>query len=459
MLFHTPIFVGFFTVYLTLHLLVPSSWRVFLIVFGSTIFYGYWNPGYVWVPFVLMTIAYLGGITLAKEHSERSRRLYVGLVLAGLLSPLIFFKYTNFLAVSLTDALGLESGPLIVLNLPLGISFVTFTSIAYVIDVYRRDFDAIREPGRLAAYTLFFPHLIAGPILRPKELIPQIDRLGDVLDAKFRLGAMIVVLGLVKKLFFADSIAPYVDEVYSGVGMFSAVDYAVAIYGFSVQIYCDFSGYTDMAIGLALMLKVRLPTNFSRPYCATSIVDFWRRWHITLSSWLRDYLYIPLGGNRCSRRRQLINVLITMALGGLWHGASWTFVFWGVVHGVGISVAQSFRGLPIPFPRWVAIILTFHFVSFAWILFRAPDLSTAWRIAGGLFSVPVAGLIDGFIANLIPILLILLFFFTHRLDNHARLALLVRKVPSSVLWPPFAAIVVYLLIERGGADQFIYFEF
>jgi len=459
MLFHTPVFLGFFAAYLVAHFVAPPQWRIGLIVVGSTVFYGYWNPAYVWVPYVLMAVAFAGAIAVVETNSLRRRRFTLGATVACLLAPLVFFKYTDFLAASFAAALGLGPARVLDLGLPLGISFVTFTSIAYVVDVFRGRFEIVREPGRLAAYILFFPHLIAGPILRPHELIPQIDRLRALLDARFRLGTAIVLVGLTKKLLFADSIAPFVDRAYAGGAALNAVDYATAFYGFSVQIYCDFSGYTDMAVGLAMILKIRLPTNFRRPYSAASVADFWRRWHITLSSWLRDYLYIPLGGSRRSHSRRVFNVLVTMGLGGLWHGASWTFVVWGLVHGAGIAVAQALRGRTTALPRWAAVLLTFHFVTFAWVLFRAPDLATAWRVASGPFSAPVPDLGGALTGNLEPLLLMAAFLATHRYDSHARLALLVRQVPFSVIWPAAAVAVVYLLVASGASEQFIYFEF
>src|SRR6185437_9531767 len=206
--------------------------------------------------------------------------------------------------------------------LPLGISFVTFTLTAYVVDVYRGRFRVERNLVKMRGYVLFFPHLIAGPILRPHELLPQLGHLRRALGARFTLGVALFAIGLVKKVIFADTISVLVDHVYHESGVVSGWEYLLAVHGFSMQIYCDFSGYTDMAIGLAYILRIRLPTNFRRPYISSSIVEFWRRWHITLSFWLRDYLYIPLGGNRQGRSRQMLNLLITMVLGGLWHGAA-----------------------------------------------------------------------------------------------------------------------------------------
>jgi alginate O-acetyltransferase complex protein AlgI len=219
--------------------------------------------------------------------------------------------------------------------LPLGVSLVTFTLTAYIVDIYRGIFPPGAKLSHVLAYVLFFPHLIAGPILRPAELLPQLARPGPLRRTWLLPGIAIFTLGLVKKLVFADPVSEVVDAIYHSDAVPSAPEALMALYGFSLQIYCDFSGYTDMAIGIALLLGVKLPENFGQPYCAVSLVDFWRRWHITLSYWLRDYLFIPLGGSHHGLTRQIVNVMITMALGGLWHGANWTFVFWGVLHGSG----------------------------------------------------------------------------------------------------------------------------
>ena len=269
--------------------------------------------------------------------------------------------------------------------LPLGISFMTFTITAYVVDTYRSQYPVEKKLQRLLAYVLFFPHLIAGPILRPNELLPQFSHWTRAIDARFTLGVCLFANGLTKKLVFADIIAGAVDHVYASTAQqLSAWEYLLAIHGFSVQIYCDFSGYTDMAIGTACILGIRLPINFRRPYAAHSIIDFWRRWHITLSSWLRDYLYIPLGGNRNGEGRRLLNLMTTMVLGGLWHGAAWTFVIWGALHGTALVGVHLLRARlarwNIVVPAWLGILGTFYFVTFAWVYFRAPDIGTAHRV-------------------------------------------------------------------------------
>lgn len=254
-----------------------------------------------------------------------------------------------------------------------------------------------------------------------------------------------------------------VDRTFAQAAI-SAAEAWLCLYAFAAQIYGDFSGYTDMAIGLALALGVRLPTNFRRPYAAADVAQFWRRWHITLSEWLRDYLYIPLGGNRGGRWRRLRNVVLTMGLGGLWHGAAFTFVVWGLLHAGGILISHAWAAVRQHYglrsmPRWLAVILCFHFVAFCWVFFRAPDLGTAIRLLTALAGSWRQGG-DVAMTNLWPLAVLAAFFLGHRYDSHARLRLAVRRLPAALLWPPMVVAVLFgVLAQLGGAQQFIYFEF
>ena len=306
MLFSSPIFFLFFVVYFLLHLVLPARYRIVLIIVGSTVFYSYWNIWLTWIPYLLIILAFIGAIWMMDVNNSGTRRRRMVVVVVAILMPLLITKYSNFIYADVFGPLFNYSGRLTNWALPLGISFVTFTLIAYVIDVYQGRYPLERQASMLAGLVLFFPHLIAGPILRPSDLLPQLHRPRRAVMKRVVLGLAIFSLGLVKKLVFADPVAEVVDHVYnqSAISLTTA-DYLFAIYGFSLQIYCDFSGYTDMAIGSAIMLGVKLPTNFQRPYLSTSIVEFWRRWHITLSHWLRDYIYIALGGNRRGYCRQM----------------------------------------------------------------------------------------------------------------------------------------------------------
>lgn len=457
MLFSEPRFFLFFLVYAVLHVLVPARYRIWLVILGGAAFYASWRPEYLWVPLGLSVVAHYGAQWMERGADDAVRKKRLWVVIAALFIPLVIVKYTHFVLADVLQ-LGL-SADAYRWALPLGISFITFTVTAYVVDVYRRRYAREESLWLMLGYVFFFPHLIAGPILRPNELMPQLKQLRAALDARMLLGVSLFTLGLVKKLIFADQISSAVEPVYAAAAGLTAWHYLVAIYGFSVQIYCDFSGYTDMAIGLAYLLRIRLPTNFLRPYAATSLTDFWRRWHITLSFWLRDYLYIPLGGNRRGKSRQVINLLITMVLGGLWHGANWTFVIWGALHGMGLSLSHML-GRAVRLPRWLAMVLTFHFVTVAWVFFRAPDVATAMRVLAGPFT---AGYGDAAITLsklAFPILLTLVFLATHAFDRHARLRWLSIHGNKIIQWGVIALFwIVAIAVSQGSSAKFIYFDF
>ena len=464
MLFHSPQFLVFFAGYFLAHLATPPRYRLAVILGGGTIFYAYWNPALAWLPYLLALTGWVGSVwvTGGVDGAQRKRRLILSLVV--LLAPLLLFKYANFVYRDLLQPFLPLPEWSTGLSLPLGISFITFTMIAYLVDCYRGIYPVDRRPHMAAAYMVFFPHLIAGPILRPRELIPQLDHPRRALDADFKLGVALFTVGLVKKVVFATQLADIVDRVYTGSGTVTSFEYLLAIYGFSLQIYCDFSGYTDMAIGLARMLGVRLPANFDRPYTAASVGEFWRRWHITLSMWLRDYIYIPLGGNRAGRIERVRNVLITMALGGLWHGANWTFVIWGGLHGVCIAIGHLFESGRRPSThgarRCLRVFVTFHVVTLLWILFRAPDLMTARRVLLGVFDAPLGRVEDFLFGNLYSLMLLGIFLLWHPFDTHARLRLAMRKLHPMIVWTvTILAWVVAVSVNTGSSAKFIYFDF
>lgn len=399
MLFPTATFAIFFMVVLPLSwLLMPRGdlWRPFVIA-ASFVFYAGWDWRFCFL--LAFSIGWNQAFALA-IHRARSRRLRTQLLvaaLAGNLGLLGYFKYYDFFVTSGSNLLaqvGIDL-PLEVRSvlLPVGISFFIFMAISYVVDVYRGDFEPTGL-GTFAAYLSFFPHLVAGPIVRPGELVPQMasprdPRYVDTSRAFFLIGT-----GLFMKVVIADHLATgIVDEVFGAPQQHSSLEVLVAIYAYAVQIYADFFGYTNIAIGIALLLGFTFPQNFDAPYSATSITDFWRRWHMTLSRWLRDYLYIPLGGNRGSRLFTYRNLMLTMLIGGLWHGAGWTFVAWGAIHGTALVAERWWRGRPglveRPPARWRRAwhrFATFQVVCLAWIFFRAQSFSDAWDVIARLFT-------------------------------------------------------------------------
>jgi alginate O-acetyltransferase complex protein AlgI len=390
--FPTIEFAAFFVVVFVLSWALmphPSAWRPFILV-ASYFFYGWvdWR----WVPLLMASsvVNTVAAQVIARSPSQAIRKRALVAAIAFDLGLLCVFKYLGFFVSELDgalDSIGLGSPlPLVQIVLPIGISFFTFQAITYVVDVYRGHTRAA-SLVEVAILQAFFPHLVAGPIVRAEELIPQLRTPRDPRTVLAGPAIFLIVGGILKKTVIADELARrVVDPVYSDPGAHSGAELTLAFYAFAAQIYCDFSGYTDMAIGLALLLGYQLPQNFNRPYMALSLRDFWRRWHMTLSRWLRDYLYIPLGGNRDGPRRTYRNLMLTMLLGGLWHGAAWTFLIWGGIHGGALSgerwARERFQDFRLP--PWVAWLVTFHVVCVAWVFFRAPDLATAFDLLGGL---------------------------------------------------------------------------
>jgi D-alanyl-lipoteichoic acid acyltransferase DltB (MBOAT superfamily) len=402
MLFPTIDFAIFFClVFLGHWLLNPErrAWAAFMIG-ASYVFYAWWDWHYVLLLAGVSVVAQVSAIVVSRQQRERPRRWATAVGVAATIAPLLYFKYYGFFTVNVANgagALGLGwTPPLIQVVLPVGVSFYTFMAIAYVVDVSRRDFE-VSSWSDVFLYLAFFPHLVAGPIVRPNELIPQLDVRRDPRNVDVGGAAWLIFGGLFKKVVIADALATaIVDPVFGDPSRHSAVEAMTAMVSYAVVIYCDFSGYTDIAIGIAKLLGFRFPQNFDRPYSARSIQDFWRRWHMTLSRWLRDYLYIPLGGNRRGKRRTYVNLMLTMLLGGLWHGAAWHFVIWGGLHGMYLAVGgwkreRRSRGLLAEPPdtaavAMVQVVLTFVLVCVGWTFFRADSVGTALQLLGRIFT-------------------------------------------------------------------------
>jgi alginate O-acetyltransferase complex protein AlgI len=402
MLFPTVDFAIFLCVVFLGHWLLnheERSWKAFILL-ASYVFYAWWDWHYVFLLAGVSALAQIGAIAVSRQQEQQRRMRVMAVAVAATVAPLLFFKYYGFFTVNVSNgaaALGLNlTPPLIQVVLPVGVSFYTFMAISYVVDVYRRDFE-VTSWSNAFVYLAFFPHLVAGPIVRPAELIPQLEVRRDPRNLDVAGAAWLIFGGLFKKVVISSYLASAIaDPIFGDPTRHSAIEVIVGVWAYAVVIYADFSGYTDIAIGVAQLLGFRFPQNFDRPYSARSIQEFWRRWHMTLSRWLRDYLYIPLGGNRKGRARTYVNLMITMVLGGLWHGAAWHFVLWGALHGAYLAAGhwkgeRREAGMLVEPPdtagvRWVQRFIAFQLVCLGWVFFRADSVGTALKLLTRLFT-------------------------------------------------------------------------
>jgi D-alanyl-lipoteichoic acid acyltransferase DltB (MBOAT superfamily) len=417
-LFNTLAYAVFFGVVFVVAWLLAGRVRarLWFLLLASYFFYARWDVRFLALIFASSSVDWLLGNAIAGASTQRRRKQWLALTVAMNLGVLGLFKYFDFGVAEMSALLqGLGFHPpeiALRLTLPIGISFFTFESMSYVIDVYRRELPPHKSYVEYLTFVAFFPHLVAGPIVRPRDLLPQLSARPRFDPQVGSRALLLIALGLLKKVAIGDYLAlNLVDRVFDAPLQYSALECYTALVAYAVQIYCDFSGYTDIAIGSAALLGITFPPNFDAPYKAHNIVDFWRRWHISLSTWLRDYLYIPLGGNRRGRARTYFNLLVTMLLGGLWHGANLTFVVWGALHGVMLAATRAFQELrggrgearealeTRPVLRVLLVLLTFHAVTFSWLFFRAKSLDHALLILGRL------GTLSTFHPNLDPRLL------------------------------------------------------
>jgi D-alanyl-lipoteichoic acid acyltransferase DltB (MBOAT superfamily) len=401
MLFHRLDYILF------LSLAVAGYWalarlnllRLVFVLLASCLFYMAWHPAYIGLILGSTTLDYFAGLGIAGARTRRRQRAWLTASVVGNLGLLGTFKYFNFFASAIQDTLAVVgvhvSTPYLDVLLPVGISFYTFQSLSYPIDVYRGRLEPRRSFIQFAVFVTLFPQLVAGPICRASELLPQLERRPQLVPEQVSSGLFLIATGLVKKVAVADFLSVnLVDRVFANPEAYTATEVVVGLYGFTMQIYCDFSGYTDAARGSAKLMGLELPENFDRPYQATNPAMFWRRWHMTLSSWLRDYLYFPLGGSRVSPIRAYWNLWITMFLIGLWHGAAWTFVLYGIIQATAMVLHRYLhrrsgrsRGQADPWPTHVfKIFWCMQFVVFSRILFRATDMDNAWAVTKQLFS-------------------------------------------------------------------------
>jgi D-alanyl-lipoteichoic acid acyltransferase DltB (MBOAT superfamily) len=463
MLFPTVEFAIFFPVVLALSWALmsrPAVWKPFIVAV-SYLFYASANWKFVFL-IAAVTVGNQLAANLIHRTDDENRRKWILRFAVGLdLVVLGAFKYYAFFVTDINrvleaTSLGLPL-PLLTIALPIGVSFFTFQAISYVVDV-KKELIAPAPVLDLAIYLSFFPHLIAGPIVRAREFLPQLQTPRDPRDIPGGAAMWLIAIGLIKKVAIADYLArEVVDPVFAVPEAYSGADVIFATYAYAAQIYCDFSGYTDMAIGLALLMGFVFPNNFDRPYRAHSFREFWRRWHITLSRFLRDFLYIPFGGSRGGKLKTVRNLMATMLLGGLWHGAAWTFVLWGGIHGAAQAVEHVFRG-KIEIPKWLGWLLTFHIICAAWILFRSPDLGVAADVFARMVEPGAVTLIT------VPAVVLVLVVIGLQLIPPKPMDAIQLRVQQ---WSPAALgatlFLVILLVGATIPDQgvppFIYFQF
>lgn len=469
LVFNSGAFLLFFMVFWGIYLLLQSKQRVqilFTVLFS--IFFYYKSSGtYFWILLVSTVINYYLGLALYKSKKPPLRKFYVASSVILSLGILAYFKYTNFGIRNWNLFTGSNFSELD-LFLPVGISFYTFQTLSYSIDLYRKELEPAKNLIDFTFFVSFFPQLVAGPIVRAADFIPQIYQRLKLSKEDIGKALVLIFGGLFKKVVISDYISTnFVDRIFDNPLLYGSFENLMGVYGYAMQIYCDFSGYSDMAIGISLLLGYRLPDNFQSPYQSISLTEFWRKWHISLSSWLRDYLYIPLGGNRKGKIRTYINLLLTMLIGGLWHGASWKFVVWGGIHGAVLALEKlifaRFKNRDHVFMKIGGWFITFHIVCFAWIFFRADSFETAnlviQQIGSGIWLSDMLTLLSVYKTSLALIALAMLLHFVP-IKWERNFMLMFGKLPMA-LQSIYVAVIVWITIQvaQSGVQPFIYFQF
>ena len=473
MIFNSFEFLVFFPVVTLIYFLLPHQYRWLHLLIASCVFYMFFIPIYILILGFTIVVDYFAGIAI-EQAEGRKRKMYLILSLIANIGVLAVFKYYNFFIGNINTAVG-ASLPLLQIILPIGLSFHTFQAMSYTIEVYRGKQKAERHFGIYALYVMFYPQLVAGPIERPQNILHQFYEKHYFDIHRVMEGLKIMLWGLFKKVVIADRLALYVDQVYNNPQNYQGFELIVATVFFAIQIYCDFSGYSDMAIGAAKVMGFKLMTNFRKPYFSTSVSEFWSRWHISLSTWFRDYVYIPLGGNRVVKSRLFFNLFITFLISGIWHGANWTFVVWGALNGIylifevmfpkGLTRAFSFLGLGKADLLKEAVQRTWmlSLICFSWIFFRAADLSQAGYIIENSVK-NLSGTLYIFQEKLAYFILIAGFFLIEYIQKNYTYSPYLQPATSSyrkawniALFSGF----VWLIIVFGeyGSKEFIYFQF
>ncbi|MBA2249533.1 MAG: MBOAT family protein [Chitinophagaceae bacterium] len=494
MVFNSYTFIVFFLFILILHNL-PFPWKVKKInlLLASYIFYAAWNPPFILLLWLSTIVDYFVGRALYTQDNKYKKKLLLVISLCGNLGMLCFFKYGGFLLENFThlvNAVGINYHPAKPnIILPAGISFYTFTTLCYTIDMYKRKSKPVKSLLDFSLFVTFFPHLVAGPIVRPPQLVPQFETPHSASQKQIMQGLFLISLGLFMKVVLADSmLAEPANTVFNSKDHLAMLDAWMGVLSFSGQIFFDFAGYSTCAVGVASCLGFVLPENFLYPYAAIGFSDFWRRWHITLSAWLRDYLYIPLGGNRKGKFRTYINLMITMLLGGLWHGASWTYVVWGALHGFYLWVEkliQDFRMRSKPAmvivaqpdvviqgfmaPRFlkkvtssnfILALITFFLVNVTWVFFRSPDFTSAWRMLTSMFSnVPKGTVLLQTLTIIKVSLIIICMVVFHWMMRNTRVLTVVNKMPWWQLGIVWSVMILLIILSQESSSSFIYFQF
>ena len=472
MLFNSISFLIFFVVVTGAYYALPHRWRWLLLLLASCGFYMAFIPAYILILLATIGVDYVAGIQIERATGPR-RKHYLVLSLVANLGALAFFKYYNFFTDNVNALLhalhlGTQALPYLRIILPIGLSFHTFQAMSYTIEVYRGNYPAERHLGIYALYVMFYPQLVAGPIERPQQMLPQFHEVKHFDFNQVVIGLQRMLWGLFKKVVVGDLLGQYVNSVYDNYPMHTGLALLLATYAFAIQIYCDFSGYSDMELGAAQVMGFRLMENFRTPYFSKSVTEFWRRWHISLSSWLRDYLYVSLGGSRAGKWRTYRNLLLTMLLGGLWHGASWNFVVWGGLNGLYLS-AERMLGVrveaPLSWPvRVLRTVLTFHLICLTWVFFRAATFAQAFYIVRQVVAAP-ATFLHGRLPDLnvwvplvfgVGVLLLGEFgYLRHRSFQH----LSPQRGWARPLAVSLALTVLIICFGVSYGGQFIYFQF
>ena len=494
MVFNSYTFVVFFLLILGLHNL-PLSWKVKKVnlLIASYIFYAAWNPPFILLLWLATVVDFFVGRALYTQPNKHKRKLLLVLSLCGNLGMLCFFKYGGFLLENFThlvNSIGFNYHPAKPnIILPAGISFYTFTTLCYTIDMYKKRSEPVRSFLDFALFVTFFPHLVAGPIVRPPQLVPQFETPRSASRKQLMQGLFLISMGLFMKVVLADSmLANPANTVFNSTAPLKTLDAWMGVLSFSGQIFFDFAGYSTCAVGVASCLGFVLPENFLYPYAAVGFSDFWRRWHITLSAWLRDYLYIPLGGNRGGKFRTYINLMITMLLGGLWHGANWTFVVWGALHGVYLMAEKFIQDLNIRVkpesgatppqkivvqgfmaPRFLKkvqssnfllALFTFFLVNVTWVFFRAPDFTGALRMLTSMFShVPNGAVLLSYLTIAKVSVIVICMVTFHWFMRNTRVLHVANKMPWWLLGLVWSAMLILLVLSQESSSSFIYFQF